>query len=162
MLKSFERGFTVIELITIIVLLSIIGIVAFGRLANINNITDRSFFYDTVTALRYAQKLAVSTGCEVEVNLNINGFSLHQRTNDCTVTTNPFSLDVVDPVDRTSPYELSSTDITISSTPALPVSFQFTAQSTVDNLGTTNPSRDFTVNGQSFTVYRHTALVDVP
>ena len=153
MQKSFETGFTIIELITIVVLLSIIAVVAFGRLGNLTDLTDRGYFDQTVSAMRYAQKLAVTTGCEVQVNLTANGFDIHQRQTDCT--TGAFTRDVLDPLDRSSPYQLSNPDVSIS--PA--ATFQFTAQSTVNSLGADQP---FTVNGRQFTVYQFTALVDVP
>ncbi|MDJ0833329.1 MAG: hypothetical protein QNJ69_07370 [Gammaproteobacteria bacterium] len=151
MLKSFESGFTLIELITIILLLSVLSVVFFGRLDNLSDLTDRGSFEETVAAVRYAQKLAVSTGCEVRVNLSGAGYALSQG-DSCNSGT--FTLAVMNPADRPNPYANPN----ISIAPA--DSFEFTPQSTVNNLGS---DVTFTVNGdRTFRVYQFTALVDVP
>ncbi len=152
MLKKSEIGFTTIELITIILLLSIVSVAVFSRLDNLSNFDDRGLFEETVAAVRYAQKLAVSTGCEVQVNLSGTGYTLHQRQTNCTTGT--FTLDVMNPGNRTVPYANPNISIAPANT------FEFTPQSTVTNLGA---DQSFTVNGgRQFTIFQNTALVDVP
>ena len=55
-LVKFSRtaGFSLIEMITVIVLLSIIGIVALGRIGDQDVFVARGFFDDTVTAVRFS------------------------------------------------------------------------------------------------------------
>jgi MSHA pilin protein MshC len=57
-----SAGFSLIELITVIVLLGILSVFAVGRLMSPDQFEVKVFFNDTVNAVRFAQKLAVSTG----------------------------------------------------------------------------------------------------
>ncbi len=147
-----DTGFTLIELIAVIVLLSILGVVALSRLGSTDQIAIKGFYDDTVSALRYAQKLAISTGCTVQVSLTATGYDLHQQQTDCT--TGLYTRDVLNPADRTRPYENFNPDVTIS-----PVdTFVFTPQSNVTGLDAGDTL--FSVNGFQFMVYEHTGLVD--
>ena len=71
-----NAGFSLVELITVILLLGILGVVALGRLTDQNLIAARGFFDDTVSAVRFAQKLAISTGCDVRVNTTASSYQL--------------------------------------------------------------------------------------
>ena len=151
--EKYNDGFTLIELVSVIVLLSILGVVAMSRLGNFSGIETRTFYDEVVNAVRYAHKLAISTGCAVEVNLTATGYALHQRQTSCT--DGDFTLDVVNPVDRGSAYTNTNDQVSINPLARL----QFSAQSTVTNLAA---DQTFTVNGRAFTVFRHTGLIDAP
>lgn len=143
-------GFTLIELIAVTLLISILGVVAFARLGSYDAIEEKAFYDDTVNAVRYAQKLAVSTGCEVQVTLSANGYALHQRQTDCN--TGPYTRNVLNPANRSSAYQNSNPEVTISPTATI----------IFDPESTTNLADDdtFSVNGRQFKIYRHTGLVD--
>jgi len=147
-----DKGFTLIELIAVIVLLSILGVVALSRLGNTDGFETRAFYDDVVNALRYAQKLAVSTGCEVQVSLSSTGYDLHQHQTDCI--SGAFTRDVLNPAKRTDAYQNSLAGAGISPAPRIMV---FTAQSTVTGLG---GDQAFTMGGRQFTVYQNSGLVD--
>lgn len=151
--EKYIDGFTLIELIAVIVLLSILGVVAMSRLGNFSGFESRAFYDEVVNALRYAQKLAVSTGCPVEVNITATGYALHQRQTSCT--SGPFTRDVVKPVDRTTAYQNSNPQISINPLARL----EFSAQSTVSGIVS---DQTFTLNGRQFSVFVNTGLVDVP
>jgi len=146
------RGFTLIELITVVVLLSVLGVVAMARLDNLGGFSQKAFFDEVVSAVRYAQKLAVSSGCSVQVTLTGTGFSLHQGASGCDDTT--YTRDVLDPADRASAYANANPQASIS--PG--ATFVFTSQSNVTGLSL---DQAFTVNGRQFRIYRATGLVDV-
>lgn len=55
-----ENGFTLAELIAVIVLLGILSVVALPRLSGTSEFTALAFHDEVVSALRYAQKTAVS------------------------------------------------------------------------------------------------------
>lgn len=55
-----ERGFTLVEMIIVIVLLGILSVVALPRLSGSNAFSEAGFHAEVVAALRFAQKSAVS------------------------------------------------------------------------------------------------------
>ncbi len=149
---KFGHGFTLIETISVVLLLAVVGVVAMSRLGDLGGFERRAFFDEVVSAVRYAQKLAVSTGCDVQVNISATGYALHQRQTDCT--SGAFTRDVLNPAARSNAYQNANPNASISPAMAL----VFTAQSTV-----TGPAADptFTLDGRQFMVYRETGLVDV-
>lgn len=74
-----QRGFTLIELITIVAILAILAVVALPRLDNTNHRT-REFRDTVVSALRYAQKSAVSHRRQVCVNFTAGSVTLSMAT----------------------------------------------------------------------------------
>lgn len=153
---GYQKGFTLIELISVVILLSILGVAAFSRLGNMDGFKSTGFYYDTLTALRYAQKLAISTGCVVQVTISSNGYQLNQGNPGCTDTT--YTLPVVNPANRSQSYQATAPDgLTISSTVTLPVSIRFSADSV---LLAPNADTTFTIAGRNFTLYQNSGLVD--
>lgn len=146
-----HQGFTLIELVAVIILLSILGVVALSRLGDTRGFESKAFYDDVVNALRYAQKMAVSTGCDVQVVLTSSGYNLNQHQSDCT--NGAFTRPVLNPVKRNEAYQNSLAGAGIS--PA--ATFIFTAQSRVTGLG---GDQSFTMGSRQFTVYQDSGLVD--
>jgi MSHA pilin protein MshC len=73
-------GFTLIELITVLILIGIILTATIPRFAATQDYAARGYLEETLAAVRYAQKFAVASGCDVEVNINSAGYSLKQRS----------------------------------------------------------------------------------
>lgn len=150
---SIIKGFSLIELITVMVLISILGVAAFGRMTGLSGYEVRGFFDDTVAALRYAQKLAISTGCEVQVSLTATSYQLFQRQTNCK--SGGFTLNVVKPIDRSSAYtNTAPTGVTISPVPTL----TFSPQSVVSGIAS---DTTFTIDSHQFKLYQSTGLIDV-
>ena len=99
--KKPGAGFSLFEFIIVIVLLSILSVFALGGLFDQDEFAARGFFDDTVNALRFAQKLAISTGCEVRVATNVSGYQLLQSS---TCTASDFTNPVVNPANRGNNY----------------------------------------------------------
>ena len=150
--EKCNNGFTLIELISVIVLLSVMGIVGIARLGNLSGFDSHGFYNEVVNAVRYGQKLAISTGCSLQVTISATGYALHQRQTDCI--TGAFTRDVVNPSDRSSPYQNSNPDVNIN--PAATLEFSASSTATVNGLAS---DQVFTVNGRQFTVYSLTGLV---
>lgn len=55
-----QRGFTLIELIMVIVILGVLAVVAAPRIFNSNDFNARGFHDETLALLRYAQKVAIA------------------------------------------------------------------------------------------------------
>lgn len=147
-----------IELITVVVLLSILGVAALGRMDNLDSYGERSYYLDTLNAVRYAQKLAISTGCNVQVSLASGRYDLFQGRTGCTDSTN-VDRPVVHPADRSQNYAaVAPSGVTISPQGAAPSSFTFTPQSTVS--GFSSAFAEYDIGSYRFRIYQYTGLVD--
>ena len=153
---SIIKGFSLIELITVMVLISILGVVALGRMTGLSGYEVRGFFDDTVAALRYAQKLAISTGCEVQVSLTATSYQLLQQ-DSCTAG-ELFTRNVVKPIDRNSAYtNAAPTGITIIAAPPT-TAIIFSPQSVVSGVAS---DTTFTIDSYQFELYQNTGLINV-
>ncbi len=74
---SDRAGFTIVELVTVIALLSILAAVAGPRLFAADDFQSTFFFDDTLAAVRYAQKLSIGTGCNVQVSFTASTYTLN-------------------------------------------------------------------------------------
>lgn len=68
-----EQGFSLIELVAVIVLISALAVAAYPRLASNSGIDEAVFHQELLNALRYAHKLAVNSGCDVQVDIRAAG-----------------------------------------------------------------------------------------
>lgn len=84
--QNFSRhqsGFSLVELIMVIVLLSILSAVALPRFFARSGFDDHVFFNDTLNAIRYAKVMAVSTGCQTQFQSTTSGYQVF-RDDSCT------------------------------------------------------------------------------
>ncbi len=73
------EGFTLVELITVMLLMGVLAAVAAPRFFGVNRFEERGFADAVLSALRFAQKVAVSSGCDTEVDFTATGYRLVQR-----------------------------------------------------------------------------------
>jgi MSHA pilin protein MshC len=153
--KRFS-GFSLIELLVVVVLLSILSVFALGNLFNQDQFAAKGFFDDTVNAVRFAQKLAISTGCDVRVITSASSYQLLQSSG-CIA--NDFANPVANPANRGNNYQNSSLPASFSLAPATSITFK--AWGALDS----GNNFTFTVTDGtttwSFDVYGQTGLVDV-
>jgi MSHA pilin protein MshC len=74
--RSLQHGFTLIELIMVIVMLGVLAVFAAPRMFNTGDFTQRGFHDETMSLLRYAQKTAIAQRRTVCVKFNPKGVSL--------------------------------------------------------------------------------------
>ena len=148
-----NSGFSLVELIAVIVLLGILGIVALGRFSDQSETEARGFFDDTLTAVGFAQKFAISSGCDVRVVMSAGGYELRQSS---TCTSNNFTNTVPNPANRNTGYANSD----------IPDGYSFTSGNITFNargLREEGTSVFVLSNGSdshSFRVYSGTGLVE--
>jgi MSHA pilin protein MshC len=72
------KGFTVIELISVVVILGIITASAIPLMSSKSAYDERFFYDDLLQAFRFSQRLSVASGCSVQISLSGTSFSLLQ------------------------------------------------------------------------------------
>ncbi len=77
-----QRGFTIVELIMVIVIIGILAAVVGPRFFTKSNFDERFYFEEVLSTVRYAQKLAVASGCYIQVQVDAAGAAL-QHFNGC-------------------------------------------------------------------------------
>ncbi|MDQ2695188.1 MAG: prepilin-type N-terminal cleavage/methylation domain-containing protein [Pseudomonadota bacterium] len=94
-----DRGFTLIELILVLILAGVLLAYAGPRFFAGSAFDERFAVDDTLTLLRFAHKLAVASGCAVEVRIDAasDTCTLRQRTN---CASGPFERVIQLPVEQ--------------------------------------------------------------
>lgn len=96
------------------ILASVSGSIFFGRQA----FDARGYFEETVSALRYAQKLAIATNCPVRVTLGAAGYALFQPTAVCPpspAVAPDFAANVISPVGGAAFTKVPPSNVVVAS-----------------------------------------------
>jgi len=139
-----NSGFTLVELVTVIMILGIISAFALPRFFNLNQYQQRAAYDEVAGALRYAQKLAVGSGCDVQVVFAGNTYALQQPVGVCTAVA--FANIAGHPVNAGA-----IAGVNLNSVPA---TFTF------DPMGRSSNAAIITVGGRTINVIAETGTVD--
>ncbi len=149
------NGFSLLELILVIIVISALIAIAVPRFTSQDRIAQHSFSQQIIVALRYAQKLAISSGCEIQVNVNpaTNSFTVNRRSGgsatNCGASGNAFTDAVASPAGSGSFAGTAPNNVDISS--GLTVIF--------NSLGVPSAGGAIAVGNQTITVEANTGYV---
>lgn len=112
-----QKGFTLVELVMTLVLLGILSATALPNFFAVPHYQQQVFFDDTLAALRYAQKLAVATGCNVQVSITDDAYTLSRPTDRSVCSSQSstnFTVVVRHPGTGTTPYSNSQSGVSLT------------------------------------------------
>lgn len=146
-----HNGFTLIELIMVLVVLSAIAIVVTPRFGDKSEYDSLSFHQELKTALRYAHKLSIASGCEIQIAISATTYSLFYPDTSCNPPDAFGSNPVPHPVQSNAYAGTVTTGVTMTNFG----NFYFTAN------GAPNSSGTITINpgGRTIIVNAFTGFV---
>jgi MSHA pilin protein MshC len=151
-----QRGFTLIELIMVMVMLGVLSAFAGPKILNTSDFNARGFHDQTVGYLRYAQKAAVAQRRTVCVAFTSNSVSLSMAAEAGTTQCPPLALAALVGPQGESPVLLTAKGgITYS---AVPTAFNFDALGQpIDDAGVARPTQSLQVSGAADRITIETA-----
>lgn len=73
------RGYSMIELVVVIVILGVVAAIAGPRFFGTQTFSERGYADEIAGAIRYSQKVAVASGCNVRLSITLAGYSAMQQ-----------------------------------------------------------------------------------
>lgn len=149
----FSRGYTIVEVLLVIVILAILGAVAGPRFFDNDAFDERAYYDELVSALRYAQKTAVASGCPVRIDVGVTSYALAQQAaaaGHCDAGDASFPV----------PVRLPTGEVTSGTAPA-GITTAPTATVTYNALGQTNlaANQALAVGARTLTIQADSGLV---
>jgi MSHA pilin protein MshC len=138
-------GFTVVELVVVIVLLGILSVYAVPRFVGVASFESSGFYQETVSAARYAHQLAVGRGEPISIEFRHNGYTLWRTQAHKPLTD-------AHPLTSNGDIPINSSDVTLPH------------NATFDALGRCsqgcNGNLTISVGGRAITIHQETGYVD--
>lgn len=143
-----SSGFTLVELITTLVIISVLAAVTYPKFFHSRSFSERGFFEQFINTVRYAQKVAIGSHCDVQVSISTSSYSLNQPIQaECGASPVSFPIAVRSPSGKLSGNVPDSVSISGSS-------FTFDAS------GAPSSTQTITVGSLSFKIHNTTGYVE--
>lgn len=112
MFHRLEKGFTLIELISIMVLVGVLSITLFSRLGNVHSVSVQAGRDDIIAALFFAQQTAMmrSSNGNIKLVITSNTVSVTENNTPIAISSNYYPLTLPDGVTVTSEPDTFSFD----------------------------------------------------
>jgi MSHA pilin protein MshC len=149
----FSRGFTLVELVATLVIIALIAAVSGPLFFDLDIFRQRGFFEETLSAVRYAQKHAVASGCPVRVQTTATGFTLFRSANVAACAGGPYNTPIADPSSGAAVFTRTAPEGVLVDAQ----NFIFAADGSVNMVPAT---LDVGVGGRQFRVHRDTGFVE--
>ena len=94
-------GFTLVELVMVIVIIGVLSVSFAPRVASLSTYDTRTWADDLREVLRHARSLAAYRGCAVRVDVGAEGYALWHDAHCHQTPTADFSLPVLSALERT-------------------------------------------------------------
>jgi MSHA pilin protein MshC len=98
--SSLSAGYTVIELVVVIVILGVLAAIAGPRFFDTRVFSERGYADEVASAMRYSQKIAVASGCNVRLSITTSGYNAMQQApsgNRCNASSSSWTTTVIRP-----------------------------------------------------------------
>jgi len=140
------------------IIIGILATVAGPRFFDLDTFNQRGFYDEVLSAVRYAQKLAISSGCEVQFTVTTDtSYALNQHITDCI--TGAFTRGVYNPGTQAPSFTNNiPSGSALSMTPVSAIIFN--AQGFVPAQSNTNII--INLDGRTITVIGGTGFVKTP
>ncbi len=140
-----SQGFTLVELVTVIVILGVLAVVGASKFATNSTFVDSQYHQEIISAFRYAQKIAIASQCDVSIALTANSYAL-TYSGTC-------SGSVKHPADQ-QPFSEGGMNSSITTTAN---TFVYDAEGNItpSTGGTVNVGSSFTITIESVTGFVH-------
>jgi MSHA pilin protein MshC len=149
-------GFTLVELVVVIVVVGVLASFAVPRFFGENVFLERGYYEELTAAVRMSQKAAVATGCPVRFMLATASYQARQQSaagGRCDTSSSSWTVPIVlgdgEPLDGSAP----------SGVAAAPATTLIFLPSGATNLGA---DRTITVGSSSFVIHAGSGYVDEP
>jgi prepilin-type N-terminal cleavage/methylation domain-containing protein len=77
--RRCTRGYSLIELVTCLIIVAILGAVIAPKMFSYQPFQERGYADEVAAALHYTQVVAVSSGCDASITINAAGYQALQR-----------------------------------------------------------------------------------
>ncbi len=81
---QYNRGFTLVELVTVIVILGVLAAVGSAKFFNNASFKDTQYHQEVLSAFRFAQKIAIASQNDVTICLTANSYDLFYSSMSCS------------------------------------------------------------------------------
>lgn len=152
-MKSRSRGFTMVELVFVLMLVGILSLVAVPRLFDRSEFDARGYADSLAAAARYARTVAVASGCPVQVAVTAAGYAVNRPATFCDAASFPAAVN--EPGGTGALAGNAPTGVAVA---GVPLTFEFGADGSTD-LGA---DATVTVGAHAVRVVASTGFVETP